>query len=93
MHSTEWRRCIGCLNLQVSFGTRATNYRVLLRKIVLKIRNCMGLRHPVLTYSNTKLVCNLLTHLRVEQMDSIKVFTEHIDSVMGWLRSVGSIKS
>ena len=31
-----WRRCIGCLKLQVSFCKRATNYRVLLRKMTYK---------------------------------------------------------
>ena len=31
--STGWRRCIGCLNLQVSLCKRATNYRALLRKM------------------------------------------------------------
>ena len=30
---TGWQRCIGCLKLQVSFRKRATNYRVLLRKV------------------------------------------------------------
>ena len=29
---TGWRRCIGCLKLQVNFRKRATNYRALLRK-------------------------------------------------------------
>jgi len=28
-----WRRCVECLNLQVSFRKRATNYRALLRKM------------------------------------------------------------
>jgi len=31
--TTGWRRCIGCLKLQVSFRKGATNYRVLLRKM------------------------------------------------------------
>ena len=30
---TGWRRLIGCLNLQVIFRKRATNYRALLRKM------------------------------------------------------------
>ena len=30
---TGWRRLIGCLKLRVIFRKRATNYRVLLRKI------------------------------------------------------------
>ena len=31
-----WRRCIGCLELQVSFCKRATNHRALLRKMTSK---------------------------------------------------------
>jgi len=34
--STGWRRPIGCLNLQVIFRKRATNYRALLRKMTYK---------------------------------------------------------
>ena len=34
--TTGWRRCIGCLNLQVSFRKRANNYRALLRKMTYK---------------------------------------------------------
>ena len=30
---SEWRRCIGCLTLQVSFCKRATNHRSLCRKM------------------------------------------------------------
>jgi len=36
MCDTEWRRCVGCLKLQVTFRKRATNYRALLRKIPYK---------------------------------------------------------
>ena len=35
-HSTEWRRCIGCLKLQISFRKRATNFRALLRRMTYK---------------------------------------------------------
>jgi len=34
---TGWRRCIGCLKLQVSFCKRATNHRALLRKIATHV--------------------------------------------------------
>ena len=34
--NTGWRRCIGCLNLQVSFRKRATKYRALSRKMTSK---------------------------------------------------------
>ena len=30
--NTGWRRCIGCLKLQIVFRKRATNYRAFLRK-------------------------------------------------------------
>jgi len=30
---TEWRRCAGCLKVQVSFRKRATDYRALWRKV------------------------------------------------------------
>ena len=33
---TSWQRCIGCLNLQVSFRKRATNHRAHLRKTICK---------------------------------------------------------
>ena len=33
LSSTGWRRCIGCLNSQVSFRKRATNHRALLQKM------------------------------------------------------------
>ena len=33
---TGWRRCIGCLKLQVSFCKRATNFRALLYKMTYK---------------------------------------------------------
>ena len=34
--TTGWRRPIGCLELQVIFRKRATNYRALLRKMTCK---------------------------------------------------------
>jgi len=33
VHDTGWRRPIGCLDLQVIFRKRATNYRALLWKM------------------------------------------------------------
>ena len=39
--STGWRRRIGCLKLQVIFRKRATNYRVLLRKVTYEASNAM----------------------------------------------------
>jgi len=37
---TGWRRCIACLELQVVFRKRATNYRALLRKMTCKNKAC-----------------------------------------------------
>jgi len=45
-----WRRCIGCLNLQVSFRERATNYRALLRKITCKDKASYASSPPCMTY-------------------------------------------
>ena len=39
---TGWRRCIGCLKLQVSFFKRASNYRALLRKMTSKDKASYG---------------------------------------------------
>jgi len=45
--SIGWRRLIGCLQLQVKFRKRATNYRALLRKMTyINVRHPMTLRHP-----------------------------------------------
>ena len=36
LERTEWHKCVGCLELQISFRKRNTNYRALLRKITYK---------------------------------------------------------
>jgi len=41
-----WRRCIGCLKLQVSFRKKATNYRTLLWKITSKDKASYGSSPP-----------------------------------------------
>jgi len=46
-YDAGWRRPIGCLELQVIFCKRATNYRGILRKMTYKIRYPMTLRNPV----------------------------------------------
>ena len=45
----EWRKCIECLNLQVSFRKRATNYRALLQKTTQEDKASYG-RLPPCTY-------------------------------------------
>jgi len=44
--NTGWRRCIGCLRLQVSFRKRTTNYRALLRKTTYKDKASYGSAPP-----------------------------------------------
>ena len=44
---TGWRRLVGSPKLQIIFHKRATKYRALLRKMTIKIRDPMSLRHPV----------------------------------------------
>ena len=39
---TGWQRCIGCLQLQVSFRKRATEYTVLLQKMIIKDKASYG---------------------------------------------------
>jgi len=41
--NTGWRRCVGRLNLQVSFRKRATDYRALLRSLSAKEPLIIGL--------------------------------------------------
>ena len=58
---TGWRRCIGCLKLQMSFRKRATNYRALSRESKYKDKAsyasslpCMSNVNPVSTKSPIK---------------------------------------
>ena len=46
IHSTEWRRPIGCLELQVSFRKSATNHRSLLLKMTSKDKASYGSLPP-----------------------------------------------
>jgi len=48
--NTGWRRCIKCLELQVSFHKRATNYRALLRKMTSKDKAFYGWSSPPCTW-------------------------------------------
>ena len=45
-HNIEWRRPIGCLNLQVLFCKRATNHRALLQKMTYKDKASYGSLPP-----------------------------------------------
>ena len=58
-HTTGWRRCIGCLKLQVNFRKRATNYRAILRKINHKDKASYGFLTP---YTGNLTICNTLQH-------------------------------
>jgi len=43
---TGWRRCIGCLELQVSFRKRATNHRALWRKMTYQDKTSCACSPP-----------------------------------------------
>ena len=49
---TGWRRCIGCLKLQVSFRKRATNYGALLQKMTHKDKASYGSVPPCSIFSS-----------------------------------------
>jgi len=66
VYDTGWRRCIGCLKLQVSFHKRATNYRALLRKMTYEVRHPTHLRHPVRSPSSVKIHVYDTTHSHVQ---------------------------
>ena len=48
--STEWRRLIGCLKLQVIFRKRATNSRALLRKMTYEDKASCDSTPPCMCY-------------------------------------------
>jgi len=61
-----WRRPTGCLKSQFIFCKRATTYRALVRKMTYKDKECVGLGHPVQTYSSSKYTCvltNMYTYI------------------------------
>ena len=47
LSSTGWRRCIGCLNSQVSFRKRATNHRALLQKMTYEAKGTYASSQPI----------------------------------------------
>jgi len=49
-YDTGWQRPTGCLNLQVIFGKRATNYRALLRKMTYKDKASYASSPPCIIY-------------------------------------------
>jgi len=55
---TGWRRCIGCLKLQVYFRKRVTNYRALLRKMTYEDKASYVSLPPCIT----ELICINLTN-------------------------------
>jgi len=52
VQSTGWRRCIGCLELRVSFRNRATSYRALLLKPTSKDEASYGSAAPCISLYN-----------------------------------------
>ena len=52
LRHTVWRRCIGCLKLQVSFRNSANNYRALLRKMTYRDKASYDATPPCSTHDN-----------------------------------------
>ena len=50
--SKGWRRAIGCLELQVIYRKRATNYGALLRKITYKDKASYDSTPPCISFSS-----------------------------------------
>ena len=50
---TGWRRCIGCLKLQVIFRKRATNYRALFRKMIYEDKASYDSTPPCMNETKT----------------------------------------
>jgi len=57
---TGWRRLIGCLNLQVIFRKRATNYRALWRKMTYKDKASYGSSPPCIRLCARIVTCVFL---------------------------------
>ena len=55
--STGWRRCTGCLKLQVSFCKRANNYRTLLRKLTYKDKASYASSPPCICPTHLCVLC------------------------------------
>jgi len=53
-YDTGWRECIGCLKMQVFFCKRATNFRVLLRKMTYKDKASYVVTPPCSTRERSK---------------------------------------
>jgi len=54
---TGWRRLVGSPKLQIIFHKSATQYRSLLRKRPIEIRDPMSLRYPVRVYVTIDIQC------------------------------------
>ena len=65
---TGWRRCIGCLKLQVSFRKRAIIHRALLRKMTYKDKASYASLPPCMSSSST---VRLYTHMYVCDEDPL----------------------
>ena len=59
--TTGWHRPIGCLQLQLIFRERATNYRALLRKLIFTDMASYGSSPPCSTQSNLKVRCMVVS--------------------------------
>ena len=57
--NTEWRRCIGCLKLQIAIRKTATNYRVLFREMTYENKATFASLPPCMkrTYMYEHVIC------------------------------------
>ena len=62
---TGWRRCIGCLKLQVIFRKRATNYRALLQKMTCEDKPSYDSTPPCTQKTDAWYVCSSYIHVGV----------------------------
>ena len=88
--TTHWRTPIVCLDLQVIFRKRATNYRALSRKMTCKdkasydstnIRHPMGRRHPVLIHPQV-LIYGFYVLLRGYPVTAHSTFRSELSSTL-----------
>ena len=73
VYRREWRKCIECLKLQVSFCKRETNYGALLRKMTFKDKASYGPSPPCMTNKLTTDYHSVLVWLAMWQGGTISV--------------------
>jgi len=74
---TGWRRCIGCVQLQVSFHKRATNYRSLLQKMTYEDKASYASSPPCvyMTFPYTYIHTYIYMYVRIHDYISLYIYT------------------